>query len=291
MRVGVLFSIKDLNFQGKFLEKTKEAYSVFARLAKEEGIELFLSNFNEYFDGKLKNAFAFKEGWYEVKDVHIDAVFDRMVSNPSTEILKKQVQIPIINLPGLNTICWDKLTSYQMFPEFIPKTSVKIEDMNTEQVVIKPRRGIMGKGVEILNKEEAELNDTQVVQEFLDASSGIKELDIKGVHDLRVVVINGEIDHSYVRVAKRGSLFANCAQGGKKVYIDKIPKKIKDIVKKVDEKLDEFHPRVYSIDFMFDENQQPWIIELESIPGFAFYKGAEEIRDKFLRKILGLFLS
>jgi len=76
-----------------------------------------------------------------------------------------------------------------------------------------------------------------------------------------------------IRKAKKG-LVSNLSRGGKDIVVDlkKVPDEVKKIVKKVDSKLKRYRPRIYTVDFIFDKNNKPWLMELNSKPGFFGYE-------------------
>jgi len=299
--IGILFGDKVLQWEEHPFSKkrTNQAFALLSRIGKEKEIRFLISDFKQLDKNILKKAWVFEDVWQIVENRELELIFDRSETNFKNDEKKEEInkKIKIINNPGFNKLCWDKVQTYDYFSELVPRTFA-VSNINeakeilpmigTETVVLKPRYGIMGKDIQFLKKNKIkEVKKDYIVQEFIDSSKGIKELDIQGVHDLRIVIINGEIHHSYVRVAEPRSLFANCAKGGKKVFLKKeqIPDKILDIVKEVDSRFQRYLPRIYSIDFVYDKNGKIWIAELESIPGFAYYDNNEETRDSFLNKI------
>ena len=77
--------------------------------------------------------------------------------------------------------------------------------------------------------------------------------------------------------------------GGTKKFIEHIPPAILKIVREVDSKLEKYHPRIYSIDFVYDPEGRPWIMELETIPGVSYYDNALNVRKKFINNMLKAF--
>ncbi|MBW2965575.1 ATP-grasp domain-containing protein [Candidatus Woesearchaeota archaeon] len=299
--IGILFGEylqwDDYPFSKK---RTNKAYSLFSSIGIKKDVRFLISSFKQLENGILKKAWVYDDMWQLVENREIEIIFDRSETNNKNDEKKEDIgkKIRIFNNSGLNKLCWDKMQTYDYFSKLVPRTfavnnikEVKevLPMIGSDTVVLKPRYGVMGKDIQFLKKKKIkEVKKNFVVQEFIDSSKGIKELGIEGVHDLRVVIVNDEIDHSYVRIAEKGSLFANCAKGGKKVFLDKekIPNEVLEIVKEVDSKFERYEPRIYSIDFVYDKNGKIWVAELESIPGFAYYEDAEEIRNEFLNKMV-----
>ncbi len=109
-----------------------------------------------------------------------------------------------------------------------------------------------------------------MAQEYFDASGGVPGI-VKGVADLRVIVSNGEIAVVFVRIAKDG-FFTNQSKKGTIRIIEKrqIPKVVLPIVKQVDKKFAPYGPRIYTVDFVFDKNGKPKIMELNASPSFNY---------------------
>jgi len=139
--------------------------------------------------------------------------------------------------------------------------------------VFKPVDQVGGRGVVIASKimllRKLRSYDG-LIEEFIDTSGGIPGLT-PSYHDLRVVILDGKIIETYIRVPKPGSLISNFARGGTCHYypLSKIPRKVREIAARVDRDFVEFGHRVYSIDFGF-EGDTPYIIEMNEQPGLPF---------------------
>jgi len=302
--IGILFGDKTLRWDKfPFARKiTNQAFELFSKIGKNKEARFLISDFKHLKGKTLEKAWVFEDFWQLAENREIELIFDRSPTTNKNDEKKEEIgrRIRIINNPGFNKLCWDKVQTYDYLSELVPRTfavnNIKelkevLPMIGTETVVLKPRYGIMGKDIKFIKKNKIKQEDVRknyVAQEFIDSSAGIKELDIEGVHDLRVIIINGKIDHSYVRIAEPGSLFANCAKGGKKVFLkeEQIPEKVLEIVREVDSRFGKYLPRIYAIDFVYDKKGKIWVSELESVPGFAYYDEAEEIRSNFLNNIV-----
>ncbi len=172
--------------------------------------------------------------------------------------------VPVFNVPHLNLICNNKWLMFQNFSEFCPLTFFVtnpqelysiLPKITTTHIVFKPYAGAEGIGVKIeekryFKKHERKLMFPAVVSEFLDSSEGIPNI-IKGTHDLRVAIFDGEILYSYVRTPPKGSLIANVSQGGTftMVELKKLPRDIFEITKTIDRHFSHIPHRFYGIDF------------------------------------------
>ncbi len=263
-------------------------YEYVTGLAAERDSKVFIARFDWYSNGKLQKAYSFDEGdWSKVEEVEVDVVFDKYRFDEETIGLKKDIESrhPVLNSFEVEQICKDKLLAYERFPESHPETreatQENVEDMleKYEKVVVKPLAAHAGEGVEIIdNISEFEEGEGRIVQQFIDSGSGIEQLGIEGVHDLRVVVVDGKPVLSYIRQPESGYV-ANVAQGGSMefVSIEDVPEEAMEIVSNVTEVFEDEH-FVCGVDMIFDQDQRPWILELNSKPGMSFYN-EEEIKE------------
>jgi len=270
-----------------------KSYGILAVRARKKGLNFFVARYNAYQNGIIKQAWVFDKKWKKAADVKPDIIYSRFnraiysnyFKNKKLENLKYKMdeQVGLFNSPELEEFCWDKCMVSELFPKFTPKTflvntlkglKIVLPEIKSEKIVLKPRYGTLGEDVIVTtkNKLPKKINKNTVVQEFIDGSNGIKGL-VKGYHDMRVITINGEIDHCHIRLPKKGLLTANMALGGRKVFVSrsKIPPKAIAVVKKVDKTLSRYYPRLFSVDFIFDKNQRPYIIECNGSPTMYRY--------------------
>lgn len=265
----------------------------------------------DWFDFKrnvFTHAWAFLDGqWKICLNVHPDVIFDKTSSKarklPQTQSLAEM--IPFVNPINFSTLIDNKEYIPILFPKFtkkqiniVDKNSIDhITDLSSEQVVVKPSSLSRGRDIHIMTKTAAQeflasnTNTFQwIVQEFIDASQGIPHI-MTGTHDLRLVVINRDIVLSYYRKPPAGSLIANIALGGTKEIIETkdIPSSAKEIVSEVSARFSPYHNLVYSVDLMFDELGDPWIVELNSVPGLYTTPADKDRMNTLYEKMLQLF--
>ena len=269
----------------------------------DSGLNVFLSRFDQL-DLKRKivsNAWTLNGDWRRIRNKKIKLVFYRGKNILSKKIGTKlnDSNITMINHPELENICDDKLLTPFLFPEIMQKSYLinnhyellkVLKLITTNKIVLKPRFGSFGKDVIVIEKSKLRngiVKDT-IIQEFIDSTKGARSLGIKGAHDIRVISINGKIDHCYVRTPPNGSLVANMANGGSKFYVDSedLPSSIQKNLSIIDRKLSDYTPRIYSADFIINEDKEAKLIELNSKPGTMFYENSVEIREKFHKNIL-----
>ena len=280
----------------------RSVYHDFFRLGMERGFDMYIASGKENYTEPLTfgGAYQYNGKFFEpcAEALKMDTVFDRSggMFFPTENIGHK-----VLNNIYFKSLCNNKNEAYKIIGEFMPK-SADIEDRDalmkqlesfpqSTRAVLKPAKGMCGKGIiidypEKIAAESIEGGREYILQEFVDTSAGIPGI-INGHHDLRVVIVNGEIVLSHVRAPREGSLLANVAQGGsiKEVPVKDIPKFIVDVVKKIQASIDEkFDYPLYSIDLGIQEKKKLFVFELNDQIGFP----SEQMKAKgdFLDKIL-----
>lgn len=266
------------------LGKKSEVYKYYFKRGTDMGFNMyFVSGIERYLGNmKFKNPLFFdgKRFIYKHELATADAVFDRSsgVKFPPANISGKT-----LNCIAFKKICWNKLRTYELLGEFMPKSYAvrSRQDLlkNLEKfshnslAVLKPVSGLGGKGIIIEKRDEIKKRKISknlfILQEFIDTSCGIKKI-VNGKHDLRIAIADGKIVLAHVRTPKPGSLLANVAQGGsiKEVPLNMIPKNVLRIVRAAQNKIDEkFNYPLYSIDFGISRNY-PYIFEINDQIGF-----------------------
>ncbi|KKU55244.1 MAG: ATP-grasp domain protein [Candidatus Moranbacteria bacterium GW2011_GWE2_47_10] len=287
-------------------EKYREAYEYLYTFAESRGLDLYRASY-DWYDAKkklFKYAWTFKDGkWKRVKRLKPDIVYDKAKSSVDAYYIKSLIRMDytLVNHPEFTHFVNNKYLASLIFPDHFKKyyrvdsseDLLRVRDeISSDKVVLKPIKGSGGKGVEILNDREMddfEVNNTLIAQEFVDSSSGIEDI-VSGVHDLRLVFVNDDLVYSYVREPAAGSLLANVSKGGTMKIVEKheLPPSVFGIIEDVQEKFSFYHPKVYTIDLIFDENQKPWIIEFNTMPGIYFSPGQEKWRDRMYESLINM---
>lgn len=269
-----------LNFK-----KKRKVYRYFFQKGKSIGFDMFLASGEKTYLGGLKFEnpayFNGKKFIIQKRVITADAIYDR---SGDMSFPPKKIDAKVLNCSTFKIICNDKNLMYSLFGKFMPKSfEIKsqkkfkeaLDNFNESSLaVLKPAKGLGGKGIiiakkNILKDAILEREKTYVLQEFADTSCGIKGI-AKEKHDLRVVIVEGKIVLSHVRTPKKGGFLANAAQGGKikEVALNKIPKDVKIIAKKIQKIIDKkFGFPIYSIDFGITL-EGPRVFELNDQIGF-----------------------
>ena len=308
--VVVIYNLDDWNRKKPF-KKSKLDYEScwkqFYELGKKQNLNFSRAYINWYIGkGKFKKAWTYDiklKRWKKIYNVKADFVFDKVPSDEEFKKIKYKIhkEVGMMNHPEMDYITNDKSKIKKLFSKIIPKTFViknkkelknSLKKIDTKKAVIKPSVGSGGQGIAIKEKNKLlnykiKKGETYVLQEFIDTSNGIKNL-VKQTHDLRVIVVNGKIIYSYLRIPKKGKFLCNIHQGGKMITIknNQIPKKIKSMIKSIDKKLKKYKPRNYAADFFIGKNQKPYLIEINTKPGILFNKEDEKLKIKYYNKLI-----
>lgn len=303
-KVAVYFSAKGAMDYPFTSEGYLRTYFKLSEKIQEKGGEFYIVRGEDTYlgNGKFSQSWQFINGeLVESGEVKVDMIYDKGTDPKHFLVLEED--FPVLNPKYINDVCTDKYKTYEIFGELCPKTfQVKNEEelqralinIPSEKKVIKPIDSEEGKGV-FIGSEQYILHECPhdfplLAQEFLDSSSGIPGL-VEGLHDFRIVMVNGEIVFSFLRTPPEGQYKANVAQGGglKFIYSDHIPEIFVNIAKKVDEHFANYPKRFLGVDFALTQSG-PKIIELNSRVGLPYKNPPEEL-EKFLDKLAELLLA
>ncbi|MEK6934974.1 MAG: ATP-grasp domain-containing protein [Nanoarchaeota archaeon] len=288
-------------------KRRNETFAIMSQLAEKCDLNLFISR-HDFYNKRtrcLKKAWEYKDNrWQITKKNKVGlCYYHGLTKNINLEVRKisKRINLPILNNLELERICDDKFLTHNIFPDLVPKTFLVndhfemhrlLHFIKTEKIVLKPRDGSFGRNVLVIRKRDLTngIKRNTIIQEFIDSRNFF---DIKRPKDMRLVIINGKVDHAYLRIARPGSYVANMIVGAKKIYLsrDSIPSSVIRRAKVVDKLFEHYGPRVYTTDFIIDQSNKPWLVELNSKPGMLFYDGAEKIRNKYFYNLFNILKS
>lgn len=267
-------------------DKNVSAYQKLFQLGFDRGHKLVWSN-TRYFD-TTKNVFT-SYSWFDGsiwnrvnEDLKPDYIFEKSKFSNDDLKVKRQMEAAtaFLNPVEMTLIASDKMLTYSTFPDevnfSIPVSSnsdiiESVDKIKSEIIVFKPVNGACGRGVEFLTHEKAKKfqpNVKYIMQEFVDSSNGIPGI-YKGIHDLRLMFLDNKLFHSFYRTQAPGSYLCSVTFGAELVVvpIEDLPKSVIEMSKVVQERFKNYKNIFYSIDYHFDLNGNPKIIELNTSPG------------------------
>ncbi len=304
-------TLKDYPFN---IAPYKKSYTDFFRLAEKYFSVFYVRDKKRHLgQGVFKQGYRFQQGKFIPYNAKIYA---RVVYNKTTLYSNGGKNWDVVNKWNLYKITFNKYRSYQLFKQYM-KPTYRIRNkaqflktlpkIKTDWVVYKPNRGAEGKGIIIGPKKTVakklanfKLDRSKykfrrgaydgLLQEFIDTSGGIPNLH-HTYHDMRILIMNGKIVQTYIRIPKKGSFLANVARGGalKEIPIKKVPRSAKSIALKIDTKLKKYGARVYAIDFGFEDGK-PYLFEINPQPGLPYPSWHMYYR-KWHKSLLSVLLS
>lgn len=292
-KVAIIYNSSDIVLRGKKPFKKLYLNEMYTKVSKEftnNQIQIFYSNYKNISGKKLKKSWYYDKKWSLVEDQEIEAIYDKFETTLKTIKFKQNLKkkIPVLNDVDLEIFTKDKLEVYRTFKAISPdtikadsKTEIKKFLEKHERVIVKPRFGYGGYGIELITK------DSQIKPKKLHiAQEMIKSRHFKGkIYDLRIVVIDGKIEYSFVRTIGEGYI-TNISQGAIPQLEELIPK-TKKIVKQIDNKLKKFKHRVYTVDLMKDTKGNTYLIELNTKPLLnPFYNNPGRKKSQAIKKFI-----
>lgn len=292
-------------------EGTRLAIQDWMERAQKEGIGLYRASIKWYDLEKniFTKAWCFKDGkWFKCENITADLIYDKVLSKYDYSMLEYKLEISkktkIFNSPLFRAIFNSKLSQYVMFGEHMPFSKIAnnmkelkniVNETPSLKVVIKPLYGSGGFGIFIGEKKDIpkEFSFPVIVQEFIVSEKGIPGFSLQDeLSDLRLVFQGGKMAYALSRIAKEGSFFTNLHQGatGKMVPNEKIPESILKMAENINKKISLFANAQYSLDFIFDNNERPYFIEMNTCPGIDLITllGDEEVKHANFKSIINL---
>lgn len=295
---------------------TRESFEDWYERGQEKGIEMYRASIKWYDEENnfFKKVWTYRDKkWIKLQEkIKPDLIFDKIMSKRDYELFDLKMRISqktkLFNHPLFRAITDSKLSQYLILKEFMPKTFLVTEKkelpgimkkISSSKVVIKPIYGSGGFGITITEKKKSlnlRIKYPVIVQEFIKSENGIPCFSkMKEVSDLRLIFMNHKFIYALSRIAKKGSLFTNFHQGATAVIIPRktIPKNIQNMVSKIIEKLKIFPYANYSLDFIFTNTGQPFLVEMNTTPGFDLLHivGDEKTKNKNFEEFISILKS
>lgn len=258
----------------------RKSYSDFMKHAERYFAVYYVRGKKTYLgQGGFRKGFRFHKGAFTP---HYEPIYARIIYNKTTLYANGGRSWNIVNKWRLYQITHDKWKSYTIFKKFMKPTyriksrndfNTALKKIRTPIAVFKPIKGTEGKGIVIKPKRIMTRYMKKydgILQEFIDTSQGIPGIH-RTLHDMRILIMDGKIIQTYIRIPKKGSYRANIARGGHMKEIEKknLPQTIKPIINAIDKRFKRYGHRIYAVDFGF-ENGIPYLIEINPQPGLPY---------------------
>ena len=172
----------------------------------------------------------------------------------------------------------NKYTQSVIADGFVPATQLVcneadyekvLEKIKTEKIVAKPLSENGGKGVTLYERDELNKNQTfpVIMQEFVETNSGIDGM-VKGRHDIRLYIVDGEAVMCSIRQPAKGGWLSNTHQGGTIHFHNKseINSELLEFARPIIKKFDKMGGKFYAIDFMRGSDRW-YMVEMNDRPG------------------------
>lgn len=305
-KIVVIYKGDDWNEKIPFKSiPTRESFQDWHERGLKNNIEMFRANI-DWFDLKkhaFKKAWAYRDGaWLKIeKEIKPDLIFDKLAGKHDYSLFDLKMKIcektKMFNHPLFRTMFDNKMSQYVFLKEFMAESFLAnneidlircLKKIKSKKVVIKPLYGSGGAGIIIEEKNNIKTSSFSfpvLVQSFVISTNGIPGFSKeKQVADLRMIFMNHKFIYALSRIAKEDSLFTNFHQGASAVLVPEkyIPNSTKEMSKKIVGKLNVFPEANYSLDFIFDNSGKPFLVEMNTTPGFDLLNivGNEEIKQK-----------
>lgn len=284
------------------------AYASFLERAPEHGLTANIVQKSWYKNGRFTRAWERRNGaWRAVRNpIQPQLIMDKEALD--YDDLDFKMDLPVLGITinpwGFDVIASDKLMTSATFSDIVTPTylvrniaSLKkaLKHIDAKEVVIKPRLGSGGKGIQIVKKskiDEVDFDELSIVQPFVDTSGGVPGV-YKGIHDFRVVFVGDKPMVSYIRTPAPGTRLCNISQGGGVIMVplSKMPKSLKPLIKSALNTLKIFPYKAFSLDFFFDEKKRPHLVEVNTKPIMAFPPEFKKTQDRMHEAYLKYFAS
>lgn len=307
----ILFHGPDLN-QPQDTDKNAQLYQYFT----EQNIALCRAPITYYNTAKneFSRAMFFENDQWVIKEhVRPHAIYDKSRYFITSDAMKTREIIakknPFANSLQISQLMSNKSLTYNLFGHISPRSLLirsasdlaHINALTTEKLIIKPLSDSGGKGILITQKADAistlsEMKVPILVQEFIDSSKTDNHI-VHGRNDIRIIIKEKTPFYSFVRRPAQGKLLANISQGATldvlpiATILDYAP--IMDFLVPIIDKVDKYDPnhKFYAIDFMLDNANKPWLIELNSRPGILLEENELPYKELFYSNLLSFFTS
>lgn len=213
--------------------------------------------------------------------------------------LSGRIQAQKIYHNPIREFCRDKTKIESIFPKYTFHSEIcnsyqeiqeKHQNISCEIKVYKPCFGSAAKWIimssSLPNEQELEWEYPYLIQEFIDTSAWFEWYP--GIHDFRVIILNGKITGSFLRIAPVWVMTANVATWAEIIDFHwSIPEQIQSVIQTVEAYIAPLYSeRYYSIDTCIWKNGEVKIFELNSNPMLSTPSIIEWLAQHIIKNIL-----
>jgi hypothetical protein len=267
MKTIVAYVKPTVTDKGEFYPFHTEAPAVrfraLAEALEDRGAELVLAVKGTYLgSARFRNVMRLVDGkWTKTKEsVKASVIFIK------SRGLVQDIEVPkrLASHPYLESLSDDRRQLYQELAAFMPKTfvidagswSTAFKNITTEKVILKPAFANGSQGLQVVDRDGYEVDaalfhNPYIAQEFIDTSKGLSGYS-DTYYEVRLHSMNGRITAGLVRKASAGKQVTQPNRVGCVMPIpdSKIPKKVLELAKRVDQQLSKYSPRFYAMDLL-----------------------------------------
>lgn len=269
------------------------------RIGRKFGLRLVIARRQDW-DGRhrrLRAAFWHDgHAWCRLRSVAFDAILPRVPLG----VRRSPVPVVYWNHPAVWKICADKWRTYRAFRSVSPETWLVRSARAVQAIrrkypdqafVLKPRRGTHARGVVFLppgRQLPGRLIRPTLLQRAIDGGAFLRK---PGIWDIRCYVQNGQVD---LAVLKRGTVrqpILDASRGTPMVRwpVSRLPFSARQFIHAIDRRFRRSVPRHYAVDFRYDLQGRPRLIELNHLPVFHWGTGSDYPR--FYRRLCRIVID
>lgn len=166
-----------------------------------------------------------------------------------------------------------------------------LKKLKSDKIVAKPLDENGGKGVTLFDRDKLQENQTfpVIMQEFIETNGGINGM-VKGRHDIRLYIIDGEAVMCSIRQPAEGGWLSNTHQGGTIHFHNKseIDPELLSFAQPIIKMFDEKGGKFYAVDFMHGTDGW-YMVEMNDRPGVpALFQDTNGAVKEFYTKLIGM---
>ena len=297
---------RKINERGQLYEREEDRqfneslFDLRDHLAKYNIDFVLITSFNQYVGGgifygywKLIDGFRFELVQEPIKP---DLIFDK------GHIDFNDGLINFFNNHDFARLGRNKYTQAIMAEDFVPVTQLVcskddyaavLDKIKTEEIVAKPLGKNGGDGVVCYDRDK--LSDNQdfpvIMQEFVESNDGIEGM-VKGRHDIRLYIVDGEVAMCSIRQPVEGGWLSNTHKGGTIHFypLEEINKELLSFAQPIIEKFNKLGGKWYSVDFMHG-NGRWYMVEMNDRPGVpALFQDTNGAIKSFYEKLTAMIV-